>query len=129
MKRIVIIMSLFIFVAACSVQNDDVGVGDISVVDGKIKSPQWLVSEIDSIADTYNRSPDTGERIYSAMVYLIIHKNQKYVLIWDVLSSHSIKSKLCFTILGESVDPESSLYVDLMRETDCTLVWCPWCPW
>jgi hypothetical protein len=119
-------MSLFVFVVACSVQNDDVGVGGIRVADGKIKSPQWLVSQIDSIADIYNRNPNTGERIYSTIVSLVEHKGNEYIHIADVLSSHSINGNLYFTISGVPIEQESNLYTDLPRENNRRVLWTPW---
>ena len=80
-------MSLVILVVACSKNNDEFSSkkDDFRIVNGKIKSPKWLVNAVDGIADQYNRSPDTGKRIYSSIVSFVEHNNQVYINIHDTL--------------------------------------------
>ena len=124
MKKLVLMASLLVLVIACNkYDNVTFNSSGIIVADGMIRSPEWLVKVVNGIADKYNRNPDTGKRIYSTIVVLIEHKNQKYLLVQDTLSSHSILGNRCFTISGEPIDSESSLYIALMGEENRTLVW------
>ena len=133
MKRakIFLIMNLLCMVASCNMQNDDFNSNDfsskdITIKNGKIQSPEWLRKEVDRIADGYNRSPDTGERIYSSIVSLVEHKGKEYIHIVDVLSSSLVNSNLFFTISGVPVEPESNLYAELSQERNCKVLWEPW---
>ena len=127
-SKLFLIVSLLCMVVSCNMQNDDNNFSskDITIKNGKIQSPKWLVQKIDSIADRYNRNPDTGERIYSSIVSLVEHKGKEYIHICDVLSSHSIYGNLYFTISGVPIEPESNLYAELSQEKDRTGLWAPW---
>jgi len=129
--KLSLMMSLLLTFVSCSMQNDDfdskdISSKDITIKDEKIQSPKWLVQKVDSIADRYNRSPDTGERIYSSIVSLVEHKGDEYIHIADILSNHSFKGNLYFTISGVPIDSESSLYVELSQEKNCKVLWAPW---
>jgi hypothetical protein len=106
--------------------SNDVSTKDITIENGKLQSPEWLVQKVDSIADRYNRNPDTGERIYSSIVSLVEHKGSEYIHIVDVLSSHSINGNLYFTISGVPVEPESILYAELSQVKNRTALWASW---
>ena len=130
-SKLFLIMSLFCMVVSCNMQDDDFNSNDfsskdITIKNGKIQSPEWLVQKVDSIADGYNRNPDTGERIYSSMVWLVEHKGEEYIHIMDVLSSSFANGSLYFTISGVPIEYESNLYVDLSRETNRRALWAPW---
>ena len=133
MKRLnfFLIMSLFCMVVSCNMQDDDFNSNDfsskdITIKNGKIQSPKWLAQKVDSIADGYNRNPDTGERIYSTSVCLVEHKGEEYINIMDVLSSSWANGNLYFTISGVPIEYESNLYTDLSQETNRRLLWSPW---
>jgi len=130
-SKLFLIMSLLCMVASCNMQNDefnsnDLSSKDITIRNGKIQSPTWLVQKVDSIADRYNRNPDTGERIYSSIVSLVEYKGKEYIHIADVLSSHSFNGNLYFTISGVSIDQESGLYAELSQERNRKVLWTPW---
>jgi hypothetical protein len=109
-----------------SFNGNDLSSKDITIKNGKIQSPKWLVQKVDSIADSYNRSPDTGERIYSSMVSLVEHKGAEYIHVFDVLSNHLIYGNLYFTISGVPIEPESNLYAELSQEKNRKGLWAPW---
>ena len=130
-SKLFLLMSLLCMIVSCNMQNDDFNSNDLSSKDitiknGKIQSPKWLVQKIDSIADRYNRNPDTGERTYSSMVSLLEHKGGEYIHIMDVLSSSSYNGNLYFTISGLPIEPESNLYVELSQEKNRKVLWTPW---
>ena len=129
--KLFLITSLFCMVVSCNMQNDDFNSNefsskDIVIKNGKIQSPKWLVQRVDSIADRYNRNPDTGERIYSSMVSLVEHKGEEYIYIMDVLSSSIFNGNLYFTMSGIPIEPESNLYVELSQEKNRQVLWTPW---
>jgi hypothetical protein len=107
-------------------QDDDFSSKDFAVKNGKIQKPEWLVQKVDSIADRYNRNPDTGERIYSSIVSLIAYKGNEYIHIVDILSSHSLNGNMYFTISGLSIKQESGLYSELSKEQNRKVLWTPW---
>ena len=127
-SKLFLIMSLLCMFVSCNMQNDDKEFSskDITIKDGKIQSPKWLVQKVDSIADSYNRNPDTGERIYSSIVSLVKHNGKEYIHIMDVLSSSLINGNLYFTISGVSIEPESNLYTQLSQEENRKVLWTPW---
>ena len=127
-SKLFLIMSLFCMVVSCNMQNDDNDFSskDITIKNGKIQSPKWLVQEIDRIADRYNRNPDTGERIYSSIVSLVEHKGKEYIHISDVLSSSTFNGNLYFTISGVPIEQGSNLYTELSQEKNRKVLWAPW---
>jgi hypothetical protein len=130
-SKLFFIMSLLCMVVSCNMQSDDFNSNDLSskditIVNGKIQSPNWLVQKVNDIADRYNRNPDTGERIYSSIVSLVKHKGKEYIHIDDVLSSHSIYGNLYFTISGIPIEPDSNLYAELSQEKNRKVLWYPW---
>ena len=122
-------MSLVIFVVACSKNDEEYSStkDDFRIVNGKIVRPKWLVNVVDGIADQYNRSPDTGKRIYSSIVSFVEYNNQVYIHIIDLLSSHSILGNRYYTISGDPIDPMSDLYTDLCNAQDREMFWCSIC--
>jgi len=125
-SKLFLTMSLLCMVVSCSMQNDDFSSKDITIMNGKIQSPKWLVQKIDSIAEHYNRNPNTGEKIYSSIVSLVEHKGEKYIHIHDTLSSSYFNGNLYFTISGIPVESESSLYTELSQEKNRKVLWTPW---
>ena len=129
--KLFLIMSLLCMAVSCNMQNDDFKSNDfrskeITIENGKIQSPKWLVQKVDSIADCYNRNPDTGERIYSSIVSLVEHKGEEYIHIMDGLSSSIFKGNLYFTIFGVPIEPESNFYSELSQEKNRKVLWTPW---
>jgi hypothetical protein len=125
--KIFLMLSLLCMVASCNMQNDDFSINDfsskdITIKNGKIQSPEWLVQKVDSIADRYNRNPDTGERIYSSFVYLVEHKSKEYILIVDCLSSSD--GNHFFTITGVPIEQRSDLHTELLEENR-NILWYP----
>ncbi len=125
-SKLFLIMSLLFIVVSCSMQNYDLSSKDITIKNGKIQSPEWLVQKVDSIANRYNRNPNTGEKIYSSIVSLVEHKGEKYIHIHDTLSSSYFNGNLYFTISGVPIESESSLYVELSQEKNWKVLWTPW---
>ena len=130
-SKLFMLMSLLCMVVSCNMQNDDFNSNessskDVTIKNGKIQSPEWLVQKVDSIADRYNRNPDTGERIYSSMVSLVEHKGDEYIYIMDVLSSSIYNGNLYFTISGIPIEPGSNLYIELSQEINRKVLWTPW---
>ena len=121
MKKVALMVCMLALVLACN-KNDDLG-NEIKVEKGMIKSPKWLAKTIDDIANRYTRNPDTGAKIYSSIVYSFEYKNQEYILIFDMLSSNGCRGQSLFTISGEPVSCESSLYEDLLRVENKKLIW------
>ena len=126
-SKLFLIMGLLCMIVSCSKQNDNFSSSkDISIKDGKIQSPKWLVQEVNRIADRYNRNPDTGERIYSSIVSLVKHKGKEYIHIADVLSSSTFNNNLYFTISGVPIEQGSNLYTELSQEKNRKVLWTPW---
>jgi len=124
MKKVALMICMLALVMACNM-NDDVALKDneVKVENGMIKSPEWLAKTIDDIADRYSRNPDTGVRIYSTTVFSFRYDNQEYILISDLLSSSMCTGQSIYTISGEPVSCESSLYEDLLRVENKKLIW------
>ena len=121
-----LIVSLFCLIVSCNKQKNDFSIKEFSIKNGKIQSPEWLVQKVDSIAERYNRNPDTGERIYSSMVSLVEHKGAEYIHISDMLSSSHLNGNLYFTISGIPIESESNLYAALLQEKKRKVLWTPW---
>ena len=62
-----------------SCQKDNINEGNkinddtVIIASGKISSPQWLISEVNKIAQKHLPSPDTGEYLYP-WVYSVKYK-------------------------------------------------------
>lgn len=87
-----------------------------------VLSPQWLEHKVDSIARTYNSSPETGEYPYP-WVYSVKHNKQEYILILDLLNSCWTCGHLYYTNSGEFIEPLSDLYISLEAEENRTKLW------
>lgn len=130
MKTLHVVAALLLLIAftTCQKDNDKFETyGIVTIVDGKITGPEWLVHKVDSVAHKYNPSPVTGEYSYP-QVYLVKHKKQEYILIENGLSSTTYFGRIYFTLSGEPIGgypeaPTIDLYTDLDAEKNRTLLW------
>ncbi|MDR2894013.1 MAG: hypothetical protein LBU97_00955 [Alistipes sp.] len=115
---------------ACQKENTEPNLSEgdlISIVDGMVISPKWLVNEVNRIADTYDTSP-VGDKFYP-MVYSVKYSGQMYILIFDPLESCGVCGQLFFTLSGEPINPgtypaESELYNKLEEaRRNAVLLW------
>lgn len=132
MKRllqIALLLSISLF-GACQDDVIDDNIGDefssqelkINISDGKIKSPSWLVTTIDTVARRYNKSPGTGSYPYP-WVYQMNYDGEEFVYVADGLSSCLTCGTLFFTKKGDPVNPDTELYKQLFSQKTWTLVW------
>ena len=83
----------------------------ITIVDGMIESPEWLIHKTDSIAALYKLTPE-GEKNYP-LVYGVKYYGQELICVRDLYTACYVCGKLYFTLWGDSIDPKSSLWVEL----------------
>jgi hypothetical protein len=133
MKTISKFVIFFLVTIALTACQDDTGqetihsVSDIKIANGMIQSPEWLVNEVNSVADQYQQVPG-GEKPYP-WVYLVKYDGQEYILLSDFLNSCWTCGHLYFTLSGDTVYPESDprlgLYgaLEEAREENAVLLW------
>ncbi len=70
----------------------------VQITDGRITAPQWLVDELERIADLFNTTP-AGAKIYP-QVYSFEYKGEECIHLFVFLSSSSYQGELFFTLDG-----------------------------
>jgi hypothetical protein len=98
--------------------------GDVTIVNGTIQSPKWLIQKVDSVANTYMLD-EFGRKIYPS-VYGVEHGGQNYIYVLDLLESCGACGNMYFTLSGDPIDPMSGLYGELDEAKvmdDYTLLW------
>jgi hypothetical protein len=117
MKTISKFVIFFCAIALTACQDDTEqetihSVSDIKIANGMIQSPQWLVDEVNRIADKYSPASATGEKLYP-WVYSVKYNGHTYILVADPASGtigHNY-----FSLSGESVEIGSDLYKKLIE--------------
>ena len=95
---------LFLAIASVSCKKDppeEPEAFDFKVADGMIQSPQWLVDQVEKVADRYDLTY-SGKKYYP-WVYLYKYNGQGYVYVMDGLSTPDVDGDLFFTLSGEPV--------------------------
>ncbi|GEM_PF-4532697 len=113
---------IYLFVIAfmfALVSCKDNGEADIDVTACGKHNPEWLLKEINKVI---NRS----EGFRAVWVYSIQHDTQEYILICDLVNSSVVDGNLLYSCDGRFVNPEESLYEDLIylsKEEERVLLW------
>jgi hypothetical protein len=89
----------------------------VKVAYGMIQSPQWLVDEVNRIADLYSPTPHTGEKLYP-WVYVVTHRGQDYIYVMDGVNSCYVCGNLYFTLSGKPVEPQPDIMSGLYGELE-----------
>ncbi len=76
----------------------------ITTADGWLKSPQWLLDELERMADLRPLYP-SGERIYP-WVYSVFYGGQDYIMLYDMFSSNLERGHRYYTCSGEYIETE-----------------------
>ncbi len=128
-KCFIPLLTLSLLISACDDELNlvtEMEAAGITVVEGYIQSPQWLVDAIDEVGERYAVSPATGKR-HLPWVYLVRHKGETYIELVDGLNAAWTLNNMFYTTSGIRVwpeeDPLSGLYYDLLKEENKTLIW------
>ncbi len=126
MKTIYKLGIFFLVIAFTACQNDMDNINnpneelaesnEIVIIDGVIKSPQWLIQVHDSISKLRIPYPDTKIEPYYLPIYSFKYNNEEYILIWDWYNSSILDGDFYFTLSGEQIDKGSDLFLTLMHD-------------
>ncbi|MDR2894011.1 MAG: hypothetical protein LBU97_00945 [Alistipes sp.] len=93
-------------------EPDDV----VKIADGMIQSPQWLVDEVNRIADLSGPT-GTGEKLYP-WVYYVPYNGRNFIYIHGVVGGCYICGNFYFTFSGEPVRVEADHRLGLYGELE-----------
>lgn len=104
MKTICKLGLLFLAIAFTACQKGDIEtktVGDttVTIADGWITSPRWLVEQLGSMARPNSSNVKTYPWVYS-----LKYKGNDYLFIWDPPSSDWERGNMFFTLSGEYIE-------------------------
>jgi len=117
-KNIHLLVIAFMYVLMSCTDNSK-GTLDIDITTCGRHNPEWLLAEIENVmkkSDTYR----------AVQVHSIQYNTQEYILICDQMNSSKVEGNLLYSCDGRFVNPEESLYeelITLFNEKKYVLLW------
>ncbi|MCD8030140.1 MAG: hypothetical protein LUF85_04740 [Bacteroides sp.] len=119
MKKLIYVFVIAFMCALVSCTDNNQGEADIDITACGKHNPKWLLAKMN---DVINQS----ENFRAVLVYSIQYNTQEYILICDHMNSSFVEGNQLYSCDGLFVDPEESLYKDLIslfNEEECILLW------
>ncbi len=119
MRKIIYLFVIAFMSALVSCTDNAQEKADIDITACGIHNPEWLLAEINNVIKQ-------SENYRAVQVYSIPYNTQEYILICDLMNSSFVDGHLLYTSAGQFVNPEESLYQDLIslfNENTRVLLW------